>query len=108
MSPTFDRTAAFCRRFGLQLPILLAPMAGASSPSLSIAIANAGGLGAAGALLLQPDEIAAWANGVRSGSNGAYQLNIWIPDPLPQRDPTHEARVREFLAGWGPAVPAEA
>jgi len=108
MSPTFDRTEAFCRRFGLQVPILLAPMAGVSSPSLSIAVANAGGLGSCGALLMQPDEIIAWAAEVRANSNGAFNLNLWIPDPPPTRDAVHEARVREFLAGWGPTVPPEA
>lgn len=103
-----DRSAAFCARFGLRMPILLAPMAGAHPPSLSIAVANAGGLGACGALLMAPPEIAAWAAEFRAGSNGAFQLNLWIPDPPPQRDPEHEARVRAFLGGFGPAVPAEA
>ena len=42
----------FCERFGLEIPILLAPMAGACPPSLSIAVANAGGMGGSGALLL--------------------------------------------------------
>jgi nitronate monooxygenase len=108
MSPTFDRTTAFCRRFGLQLPILLAPMAGASAPSLSIAVANAGGLGSCGALLMQPDEIIAWAAQVRANSNGGFNLNLWIPEPAPRSDPAHEARVRDFLAQWGPQVPPEA
>jgi NAD(P)H-dependent flavin oxidoreductase YrpB (nitropropane dioxygenase family) len=74
------RAESFCKRFGLQVPILLAPMAGACPPSLSIAVANAGGLGACGALLMQPEEIIAWAKEVRENSNGAFQLNIWIPD----------------------------
>ena len=108
MNAARQRVEAFCARFGLRVPILLAPMAGACPPSLSIAVANAGGLGACGVLLMQPDEITAWVNEVRSGSNGAYQLNIWIPDPKPQRDLEHEARVRAFLSGWGPQVPAEA
>jgi nitronate monooxygenase len=108
MSRTMERVDAFCARYGLRVPILLAPMAGASAPSLSIAVANAGGLGSCGVLLMQPEEIVAWANEVRSSSNGAFQLNNWIPDPAPQRDPTQEARVREFLAGWGPSVPPEA
>lgn len=58
--------------------------------------------------MMQPDEIALWAGEVRAGSNGAFQLNNWIPDPEPQRDPDHEARVRGFLAKWGPDVPPEA
>lgn len=41
------------------LPILLVPVAGACPPSLSIAVANAGGLGAYGALMMKPDVIAA-------------------------------------------------
>ena len=108
MSAILDRADTFCRRFGLRIPILQAPMAGACPASLSIAVANAGGLGAAGALLWQPDEIVAWAREVRAGSNGAFQLNIWIPDPPPVRDAAHEAEVRAFLGEWGPAVPPEA
>jgi nitronate monooxygenase len=102
------RAESFCSRFGLRAPILLAPMAGASAPSLSIAVANAGGLGSCGALLMPPKEILAWVHEVRTNSNGAFQLNLWIPDPPPRRDPLHEERVRRFLGGWGPQVPAEA
>lgn len=108
MSAVRDRANAFCARFGLRVPILLAPMAGACPPSLSIAVANAGGLGACGALLMTPDEIIAWAEEVRSASGGAFQINLWIPDPPPRRDPAGEALVRHFLAGWGPPVPPEA
>ena len=99
-----DRTSAFCDRFGLRVPILLAPMAGASAPALSIAVANAGGLGACGALLMTPAEIVAWANEVRAASNGRFQINLWIPDPAPMRNADHETQVREFLATWGPTV----
>ncbi|MBC7800444.1 MAG: nitronate monooxygenase, partial [Gemmatimonadaceae bacterium] len=108
MTDPIVRTDAFCRRFGLGLPILLAPMAGSCPPGLAIAVGNAGGLGAAGALTLTPDGIVAWAAAVRAGTNGAFQINLWIPDPPPMRDPAHEAVVRTFLADWGPAVDAAA
>lgn len=103
-----ERVDAFCSAYGLQVPILLAPMAGACAPALSAAVATAGGMGACGALLMGPDEIAGWASAVRSATNGAFQMNLWIPDPPPDRDPVHEADVRAFLAGWGPEVPVDA
>jgi nitronate monooxygenase len=103
-----DRARAFCDRFGLRVPILLAPMAGASAPALSIAVANAGGLGACGALLMTPEAIEAWTREVRAASNGAFQLNLWIPDPRPVRDAEREAQLRKFLATFGPEVSTDA
>lgn len=108
MTSPLSRAEKFCERFGLRVPILLAPMAGACPASLSIAVAKAGGMGAAGALLMSPTAIAAWVQEFRLSSNGAVQLNLWIPDPPPKRDATLEASVREFLAQWGPPVPADA
>jgi nitronate monooxygenase len=106
--PAVVRAEAFCERFGLRLPILLGPMAGSSPPALSIAVANAGGLGACGALLMQPKAIAEWAAAVRAETKGPFQLNLWVPDPAPVRDAAAEAEVRRFLAAWGPEVPASA
>jgi hypothetical protein len=74
------------RRLRSELPILLAPMARACPPALSIAVANAGGMGACGALLLKPEAIAEWQRAFSSGSNRAVQLNLWIPDPAPVRN----------------------
>src|ERR1700757_220777 len=94
----------FCERFDLRLPILLAPMAGACPTSLSIAVANAGGMGACGPLLMQPHAIAAWASEVRANSNGTFQINVWVPDAVPNRDAAAEEAVAAFLHAWGPAV----
>lgn len=106
MKATLTRALAFAADINIDIPILLAPMAGACPTSLSIAVAKAGGMGACGVLLMQPDEIANWARDFRAAGVDALQLNVWTPDPAPLRDAAHEKRVRDFLAQWGPA-PAE-
>jgi nitronate monooxygenase len=103
-----DRAQAFCAKYGMQVPILMAPMAGACPAPLAAAVANAGGMGAMGALVSNPAAIRAWVEEFRSASNGPFQLNTWIPDPKPKRDADAEARVRQFLAAWGPEVAATA
>ena len=106
--PALARATAFCEQFNLRVPILMAPMASACPPSLAIAIANAGGLGGCGALMMQPEAIRKWAADVRAGTNGGFQFNLWIPDPPPKRDAAAESAMRDFLANWGPPVPPEA
>jgi nitronate monooxygenase len=108
LSSALARAEAFCQAYNLRIPILQAPMAGACPASLAIAVANAGGLGGCGALLMEPTAIAGWAAEMRAGSNGGFQFNLWIPDPPPRRDGTAENAVRAFLAGWGPEVAPEA
>jgi nitronate monooxygenase len=85
------RAMEFCDRFGLRLPILQAPMAGASPAKLATAVAEAGGMGGSGALQYSPQQIADWAREFRTRSSGAFQINIWIPensklDPRERRD----------------------
>jgi nitronate monooxygenase len=101
------RVESFTSRLDIELPVLLAPMAGACPPSLSIAVANAGGMGACGALLMTPETILGWADEFRQQSKGKFQINLWIPGPPPIRDPEAERRQREFLSHWGPPVSAE-
>src|SRR5947207_5207788 len=72
--PPLVRARAFCDAFALRLPILMAPMAGACPASLAIAVANAGGLGGCGALLMKPEAIRAWAADVRAQTNGSFQI----------------------------------
>src|SRR6266550_4401951 len=92
------RAEGFAHRLGIRLPILLAPMAGACPPSLSIAVANAGGLGACGALLMKPDEIQAWGSAFREGSAGAFQINLWIPEAPPVPPEAGDAVLPDFEA----------
>ncbi len=103
------RAERFAGRFGLRVPVLMAPMAGACPPALAAAVADAGGMGATGALLDSPERIADWVSAFRDGDAArALQMNLWIPDPPPARDAAHEAELRRFLAGFGPEVPSDA
>ena len=108
MQSILERARRFCGLLGLRMPILLAPMAGACPPGLSVEVARAGGLGACGALLMDAEEIRRWCETVAAEVGNAFQLNSWIPDPAPRRDPAGEERLRTFLARWGPPVPEEA
>lgn len=102
------RAQAFAARFGLGMPLLLAPMAGACPVAMSLAVSRAGAMGALGALLHDPASIERWVQEYRAGGGGPLQINLWIPDPAPARDAKHEAMVREFLGRFGPEVPAAA
>lgn len=75
-------------------------MAGACPPELAIAVAEAGGMGAAGVLQDSPQRIADWMRRFREGSSGAVQLNLWIPDP-PDDDPSRIEAASRFLDGLG-------
>jgi nitronate monooxygenase len=97
----------FCDRYGLQLPILQAPMAGACPPELAVAVAEAGGMGAAGVVLDHPDRIVEWVRRFRAGSAGAVQLNIWIPDPPGDAGARTDAAAA-FLSRFGTPAPPRA
>lgn len=96
------RAQAFCQRFGLRVPILQAPMASASPPALAAAVANAGGMGGYGALMTEPAGITGWMSAFRGSSNGAAQINLWVPDPAPPRDAAREAAAVAAMEAWGP------
>lgn len=100
MASVQERVSGFCGRYGLRLPVLAAPMAGACPPALAVAVANAGGMGAAGMVNDPPARIAAWMQEFRAGSDGPVQLNLWIPDP-PADDPARVALAAAFLDGLG-------
>lgn len=97
---TIERCIRFSEQLGVRVPVLLAPMAGACPSSLSIAVAKAGGMGACGVLLMSPARISGWADEFRAGSDGQFQLNNWIPDPVSHVAVEHEHRLRTFLAPW--------
>ncbi|WP_443063288.1 nitronate monooxygenase [Streptomyces sp. NBC_00445] len=100
-----ERALAFCERFGMRLPVLQAPMAGSSPVELAVEVAEAGGMGARGALQDTPDRIAAWVDQFRARSSGPLQLNVWIPERPGNHPEDHRRRTddaRAFLSRFGP------
>ncbi len=86
-------------RLGLRHPIVQAPMAGASSPAMAAAAANAGALGSVAAPLLTVAQARAeWAE-ARGATNGALAINFFAHRPA-KRDAAKEAAARARLAPY--------
>lgn len=62
----------------LPIPIVQAPMGGASSPEMALAVSRAGGLGSVAGVAFAPDDIAAAAALVRSGTDAPFALNLLV------------------------------
>jgi nitronate monooxygenase len=90
------RVDEFCARFGLRVPIVQAPTAGACPPELALAVIEAGGMGADGVVLDQPARITEWVARLRASSDGPLQLNVWVPDE-PVDDPARTDAAAEFM-----------
>lgn len=64
--------------FGIEHPVVQAPMAGASTPAMAAAVANAGGLGSLGCALMTPQEFAAVAGEAAQLTNRAVNFNFFV------------------------------
>ena len=104
---SIKRAELFAADYGLTHPVLLGPMAGACPVGLSVAVAKGGGMGACGALLMQPEAMQKWVSDFRCQTSSPFQMNLWIPDITAARNLKHEAELRAFLTKWGPEVPVD-
>jgi nitronate monooxygenase len=96
--------------FQIELPILLAPMAGAVDFELAAAVAQAGGLGSLPCAMLDPAKAREQMMRFRARSQAKVNLNFFCHTP-PELNNAREARWRERLApyyrelGIDPAAP---
>jgi len=88
----------------LPIPIVQAPMAGASSPEMALAVSRAGGLGGVACAAFAPDEIARSAALVREGTDAPFSMNLLVNSP-PAEPPGLDAAL-ERLRPWYQAVGA--
>lgn len=85
--------------FGIELPIVQAPMAGSSGSALALAVAEAGGLGSLPCAMLGPDAIRAEIGVFRQRTHRPLNLNFFCHVP-PVPDPAREAAWRKRLAPY--------
>ena len=66
-----------CRRLGIELPIVQAPMAGGwTTPALVAAVANAGGLGMVAAARLSAHDLRTQVEAVRRATDRPFGVNF--------------------------------
>ncbi len=99
-----------CDVLGIEVPIVLAGMGGASNPRLAAAVSNAGGLGILGAAGCGPDQLRKWIAETRSLTNKPFGVDSLLPASvrrLPKEEPkgpspldelpVHQKFAREFM-----------
>jgi nitronate monooxygenase len=87
------------RRFGIDLPIIQAPMAGVQVSALAIAVSNAGGLGSLPCAVLSIDGMRRELAAIRAATTKPFNVNFFCHEE-PTIDPAREAAWRQKYAGY--------
>ncbi len=85
--------------FGIDHPILAAPMAGVTSPQMAIAVSEAGGLGAVAGAMLTPETLRGELQIVKQGTGRPFNVNFFVHKP-PAADAAREAAWRKRLSAY--------
>jgi nitronate monooxygenase len=85
--------------FGIELPIILAPMAGPGTAALAIAVSEAGGLGSLPCAQLSGGEIRAALETIRRSTSRPININFFCHTP-PISDPERELAWRALLTPY--------
>jgi nitronate monooxygenase len=83
--------------FGIELPLIQAPMAGVQLGALAVAVSNAGGLGSLPCAMLGVEALRAEVSALRAQTPRPYNLNFFCHVP-PVPDAARETRWRAALA----------
>jgi nitronate monooxygenase len=85
--------------FGIDYPLIQAPMAGVQLHGLAAAVSNAGGLGSLPCAMLAPAALKEELEKLRAATNKPYNLNFFA-HTNPQPDAAREERWRQALAPY--------
>jgi NAD(P)H-dependent flavin oxidoreductase YrpB (nitropropane dioxygenase family) len=90
-----------CALLGIEHPIVLGGMGGATSPELVAAVSTAGGLGVLGATRQNPEELARDAAAIRAATTRPFGLNLLLFLERPgQYDALLAARPQVISTAW--------
>jgi nitronate monooxygenase len=92
--------------FGIEVPIVAAPMANFAGVDLAIAVAEAGGLGSLPCATLSPDQIRAGVAAFRARSSKPVNLNFFCHE-APREDRARDAAWLERIAPYYAELGAE-
>lgn len=82
-------------RFGLKLPLIVAPMAPQSVPALAAAASDAGALGSLACAYLTPEQIEKAGAETRGLTKHPFAMNLFVNVPAPAIDPARWRRAIE-------------
>jgi len=85
--------------FGIQLPIIQAPMAGVQGSAMAVAVSNVGGLGSLPCAMLGPEGLRKELAVLTSQTNKPFNVNFFCHTP-PKPDPERETAWRNLLAPY--------
>jgi nitronate monooxygenase len=95
-----------CDLLGIDVPIVQAPIGGASVPALAAAVSEAGALGTIALSWTKPENVAAVVEDVRSRTSKPVHANILQEWPPEERlDAVLEAGVKIVSLAWGDPAP---
>lgn len=84
---------------GLAIPILQAPMVGASFDAMAVAVSQAGGMGSLAAAGVAPGDMAAAVDGLRAQTDAPFAVNLLMA-PLVRPEPAEVDAALSRLAPW--------
>jgi nitronate monooxygenase len=98
---------------GIDLPIIQAPMAGAATSAMAMAVAQAGGLGSLPCAMLAPDQVRAELGAIRGRTAKPINLNFFCHAPAtidPAREAAWRGRLKPYYVelGLDPETPTRA
>jgi nitronate monooxygenase len=107
---TFSPTQGLLGLLNIDLPLIQAPMAGVSTPSLAAAVTNAGGLGSIGIGAVDASAARVMIAELRRRTDGPFNVNLFCHRPATVRSSVEAAwieRLRPVFASLGAQPPAQ-